>query len=478
MQKNPKFAILAAMKYFFNYFSACAAMWIAVFSTIFAAINFLAPTHAAAPPLTIHAVNPGYTADGHANSGEFIELRSSAGTEISLAGLTIRYTNTSGNSVTLTQFPEGSTMSGEFLLLRLASSPEAKLADTTYTKQLALAAGPLELVYGDEVISSLCWTGKDGCLAKFTSSNPTSLVWTGSTYEHQSDYEPHYDPDYPSLQVAVATTETPTPQCRGLEFSELLSYYESDKSEQFVEFHNATADTVNLTGCTLKYKTKSLTLSGTVQPDAYFAFYPSSQGLTLTKNPTSSNTLKLLDTDGAEIDTLEYKSGQKKAVAFAQFDHSAGGEEQWLQTYHPTPGEANDFQEFRSCAEGKVLNEATGNCVKSTSVETKPCPEGKYRNPLTGRCKSYSTDAAKKPCAEGYERNPDTGRCRKVRNNSAADYSLEPTATDGRTTFIALGAIALVIALGLTYVVIQFRGEIAGFVKKLFRRDKTKNSGI
>ena len=457
------------MKYFFTIFLACAVACINL-NLIFPAPNFQAA--ATSPPLTIHAINPGYTVDGQTNSGEFIELRSSAGTEISLAGLTVRYTNTSGNSVTLTQFPEGSTMSGEFLLLRLASSSEAELADLTYTTQLALAAGPLELVYHDEVISSLCWTGKGDCAKKFTSANPTSLVWTGTAYEHQPDYTPHYDPAHPGLQIPTASTETPAPQCRGLEFSELLSYYESDKSEQFVEFHNSTADTINLSGCTLKYKTKSLTLSGTVQPDGYFAFYPSSQNLTLTKNPTSSNTLKLLDTDGAELDTLTYKSGQKKAVAYAQFDHAADGGEQWRQTYHPTPGEANDFQEFRSCTEGKVLNEATGNCVKATALETTPCPAGKYRNPLTGRCKSYSSDAAKKPCAEGYERNPDTGRCRKIKDNSAADYQLEPTTTDGRTTFIALSAIGIVLLIGLAYVIFQFRHEIAGFARKLLRIDK------
>lgn len=448
-------------------------MWIAIFSTVFAATNFPTSAHAAAPPLVIQAINPGYTVDGRANSGEFIEIKNLASTEISLAGLSVRYINTSGNSSTIFEFPEGSTMSGETsLLLRLASSPEAELADATYTKQLALAAGPLELVYHDEVISSLCWTGKSGCLAKFIGTNPTSLVWTGSSYEHQSDYYPLFDPANPSLHTPIVNAETPVPQCRGLEFSELLSYYESDKSEQFIEFHNTTADTVNLTGCTLKYKTKSLTLSGSVQPDGYFAFYPNSQNLTLTKNPTSSNTLKLVDVDGTELDSLEYKSGQKKAVAYAQFDYSTSGGEQWLQTYHPTPGEPNDFQEFRACAEGKILNEATGNCVKATTLETKECPAGKYRNPLTGRCKSYSTDAAKKPCAEGYERNPDTGRCRKIRDNSAADYGLEPTATDGRTTFIALGAIALVVAIGLIYVLIQFRHEIVGVVKKLLGRKR------
>ena len=47
-----------------------------------------------------------------------------------------------------------------------------------------------------------------------------------------------------------------------------------------------------------------------------------------------------------------------------------------------------------SCPEGKVINPATGRCVKETKPKPKSCPEGKVINPATGRCVK---DAKKMP---------------------------------------------------------------------------------
>ena len=65
------------------------------------------------PDLYIRAVNPGYKIDGLNNVGEIIEIsRKSSDKPISLAGVAVGYTNTSGNHSTLFEFPENSFMTG------------------------------------------------------------------------------------------------------------------------------------------------------------------------------------------------------------------------------------------------------------------------------------------------------------------------------------------------------------------------------
>ena len=425
------------------------------------------------PQIIINAINPGYTINGHANTDEFIELINLTDGPLSLTGLSLEYTNSSGNTDQLFEFPEGSTMIGETLLLRLASSPDATDADLVYTKTLALSAGPLTLTNGTDTLSSICWTGKDGCYTKFNSKNPTSLVWNEESglYEHSEDYYPTYDANKPGYQAPPTpanTDEVIQPKCRGLQFSEVLSYYESDQSEQFIEIYNPLDHDINLAGCQVKYKKKSYNLSGIISPDHYSARFATD--FRLTKNPTSANTIELIDVDGHKIDEITYYNGQKKATAYAWFGFHENGEEQWLQTYAPTPGSANDYQQYKTCPEGKVINEATGNCVKASTLDSTlaPCPAGKYRNPLTGRCKSLaSTTKTLKPCPDGYERNPDTNRCRKIKQNTGANYPLSATESQAvASSFVALGAVLIIIILALVYIGFQFRYEIA----KAFRR--------
>ena len=421
------------------------------------------------PALQIRALNPGYTVEGKSNVGEFIELEKSSDATLSLTGYALRYTNGSGTASMLFEFPDNSTMTGGVLLLRLASSPDASMADVTYTKTLAFAAGPLELLHNGEVVDTVCWTGKNGCYPKFNSSKPTTLARNEDTglFEHLTTYTPEYDPDNPSYHGPPVDPDPEViPQCRGLQFSEILSYYENSSDEQFIEVYNGTDHDINTSGCQVRYKKKDYLLSGVIPPDGYLARYFTE--VNLTKNPTSSNMIDLVDTDGAIVDTLTYYNGQKKGVAYAAFGYQNNGRAEWLQTYHPTPGEANDYQPYKTCPVGKVINEATGNCVNASSLDSlAPCPAGKYRNPLTGRCKSYDSDDEQKPCADGYERNPETGRCRKIKNNTGADYELEPDSFGETTTFIALGIILAIVGIGLTYVGVQYRHEISRFFRKL-----------
>ena len=137
-------------------------------------------------------------------------------------------------------------------------------------------------------------------------------------------------------------------------------------------------------------------------------------------------------------------------------------------TFMATPGEPNVYQEFQTCEAGKVINEATGNCVKVTEVTEKICPEGQYLNILTGRCKKNPEATSEKVCKEGYYLNEETGRCRKIQENTGADFALVPETYTAETSFVALYLVLGVVGIGLTYVVYEFRHEIS----KMFRRLK------
>lgn len=428
--------------------------------------------------IIIRAINPGYTnAYKLTNVGELIELQNLADTTIPLAGLSVRYTNGSGKTVALFTFPEGATMTGELLLMRYAKSPDADQSDLTYSSSLAMTAGPLELVYGDETIDSICWTGKDDCAKAFKSSTPTTLVRNLSTgeFEHLLTYEPHFDPEFPSLYFPEPTPEPDEqevlpPQCRGLEFSEILTYYSDDASEQFVEFYNPTSQDINLNGCQLQYKNKTYPLFGVISAGSYFAYYPSPT-FSFTKNPTTNNSVLLIDADGETVDELVYSHGQKKSTSYAKF-YDANGVDNWVITYTPTPDSANNAQDFRTCPAGKVINPATGNCVNLSTSTTTECPTGKYRNPLTGRCKNIEdTTSTLKECAEGYERNPTTNRCRKITlPNDGAGYALVPTTSSSGTTFVAIGVVILLVSAGTIYIALQFRHEAARAARKIRQR--------
>ena len=119
----------------------------AVCGVILGVLNFANCTKAVEineeiPEIYIKAINPGYTVDGKGNVGEMIEIgRKNSDAPVSLAGLAVGYTNSSGNYSTLVEFPEHSIMAGETLLLRLASSLDSELAAVNYTKTLAFKGG-------------------------------------------------------------------------------------------------------------------------------------------------------------------------------------------------------------------------------------------------------------------------------------------------------------------------------------------------
>lgn len=428
------------------------------------------------PEIYLKAVNPGYTVEGVSNVGEMIEIGRNSDEKVSLAGATVGYTNSNGIFQTLIEFPDGSWMSGETILLRLASSVERESANITYkvsgsSSGLTQSAGPLVLKRGEEILDTVCWNGTEGCMRKFKSGSGESLVRiTAEEWEFSTSYSPEFSEEN---YVVLATEEegygAAGGHCAGLAFSEILSYYETAKSEQFIEIFNNASEQILLDGCKIRYKNKTYELSGILGAEGYLAYFPSE--FSLTKNPASMNRLELIDEDGTVLDVLEYPNGQKKGTAYAFIGYDVKGEEIWRTTYAPTPGEANNYQEFRSCEEGKVINETTGNCVKVTTVTAKVCAEGQYLNILTGRCKKYET-TTEKTCKEGYYLNPETNRCRKITDNTGADYSLATEVYEEESTFAGIYAVVGVIIAGVAYVIFEFRKEIWKLFQRVFRRSR------
>ena len=460
------------------------------------------------PILYIQAINPGYKVDGVSDVGEMIEIRKNSEDLVSLAGVTVRYTNSSGKDIELVKFPENSYMLGESLILRYDKSMGSELSNATYGATLALKAGPVSLLVGDEVVDSVCWTGKDGCVKYFASSKPTALVRNLETgeFEHAEEYEPEFIKDSLMIENLVekpdddeenddetevevvenddknpVEDEKPAKQCEGLLFSEILSYYKESQAEQFVEFYNSSAEAIKMDGCTLRYKGKTYPLEGEVEAKSYAVRWVTD--FKLTKNPKNSNVLEIVDVDGEAVDVLEYFNGQKKGTSWALFDRDSE-EEAWQMTYAVTPGVTNAYQEYqasdgygaddepeaKTCPEGKYLNPLTGRCKKiEDEAEEKTCKEGYYLNEETGRCKKIAV-VEEKTCEEGYYLNEETGRCKKVVENTGAKYELKEEAFEEDSSFVALYAVLSVVGVGVVYVVWEFRQEIKKIFKRLKRR--------
>lgn len=432
------------------------------------------------PELYIKAINPGYSTDFGNNVGEMIEIaRKNVDTPLLLAGTTVSYTNASGKETVLLEFPDQSSMTGETILLRLASSPDSELANAIYTKTIAMSGG-LKLITNGEVVDEVCWTGKTGCSKNFKSASPTTLVRNLETgdWEHVDEYEPDYIPENywapePEIGKGEAELGDNAPQCKGLQFSEVLSYYETAKTEQFIELHNPKTEDIKLDGCVIKYKNKNHLLSGSIAPDGYYAYFPDREGFSLTKNPTSSNEIALIDVNGAEVDKLTYANGQRKGTSYAWIGYGETGDATWRVTYTPTPGEPNNYQEFKVCEVGKVLNKATGNCVKATTTAVKTCKAGYVMNPTTGRCNKIKATTTSE-CKEGYYRDPNTNRCRKIKENTGAGFELTPTEYAESSSFIALYAVLGVAAVGGVYLIYEFRHDIGKKFARLTRRFSRK----
>jgi len=469
------------------------------------------------PDLVISAVNAGYTgSDGSQQNYDFVELFNTTGEPVRLWGYSLVYTNSAGNKSIYT-FAEGVILNAEYLAVGYNGSPQFANAgnDYKYRFNLAATSGMMSLLFEGEVEDEVCW-GSTGCSARYAqfstsqASNRTlvrcivdglvEVCAGGGEFEFRT-YYPEIDFGVLVYEEVIGEPAEELQSCKGLVFSEIFTYFESDYGEQFLELYNPTDEIIVVDNCRIGYKNQTYGMTGEVKPEEYLVYQNAE--LKLTKNPTSSNVVFLIDSDGTEAASLTYYSGQKKLMSYAWFGTDEKGSEIWQKTYALTPGEENIYQEFKSCPAGKVINPATGNCINFFENESLPdCPAGKFRNPETNRCKSYdtltsilapcaegyfrnpetnrckkiaATTTSLKPCAEGYERNLETNRCRKIRANEGADYGVEPGTSTDSATFVAYGALAVIGAGGVFYVILQFRHEIGQFLRRGFKsRGKMK----
>ncbi len=464
-----------------------------VFIAFILAVCVVNNSYAESAPFWISAVNAGYKNDSSSQNYDFIELSHDGDGEFSLDGYSLLYFNSAGNESGKVSFAQGQTLVSKSLTLGFAKSPQyLDYQGTSYvynfsSSGLASTAGKLQLFHGEELIDEVCW-GKLSCKNQwhsFSTKEPDnySLVRRDDAF-----VEEKYYPNIEEVIIEPVAHEE-LPESCGVMITEIFAYYAESPSEQFVELYNPTEIDQDISLCEYSYKNKIYPISGVISPGAYYVY--KNPELTYTKNPTVFNSYSL-----SGIDTL-LPHGQKKGTSYALFNIGTESEK-WLQTYQPTPGTENIYQEFQTCDDGKVINPETGNCIKEIVEEEIVCPEGKYLNPLTGRCKNIPvaktttckegyylnpetgrckknpTSTAAKECAEGYELNPDTNRCRKIRENTGTEYPVEQVeegSYDNPKIFIATGAVIILIIGGIAYVAYQYRKEIKQVILKICRRN-------
>ena len=492
--------------------------------------------------MRFYAVNAGYKDEKSAQNYDFIEFERLSYSDLSLAPYRITYTNSAGNLAGEIAFADNLVLTTDHLVLKAdVSSPSIAEENSPYlynfgSSGLASTAGKLELYQGEHKIDEICW-GKIECTekyAKFATKEEENYSLVRCVGLCTDDRTYNLAKYYPDININSIIEVSPQQDddvgleedCEGVIITELYSNYDNNISEQFIELYNPNVEPISLHGCFLEYKNNNYPLDGELKAGEYYIFQ--NQNLKLTKDPSDSNTVTIINRNRDIKAQLEYPHGQKKGTSYALFD-IASTKPFWRQTYHRTPGEGNIYQEFQTCPNGKTVNPKTGNCIKEDNAKIEPttCPTGKYLDPLTNRCKNIeaatiltpckegyernpetnrcrkvtsasteltpckegyernpetnrcrkvtNTSAELTPCKEGYERNPKTNRCRKIRENAgeATAYAPEPASEQqyqNPKIFIASAAVIVAIITGIGYIIYQYRGEIRKFLRNLCLR--------
>ena len=287
--------------------------------------NFLKGALAAeAAPLEIYALNAGFRNENDSQFRDFIQLRRASAENLSLAEVRLIYFNSSGNQAGEISFPGNALLVGEFLTLGFAkSSSYADYVGTDFvynfgTAGLSSTGGALRLIVGDQIIDELCW-GKNECknqYAKFATGADAnySLVRQADGFALEKYYP---DIDLQAIEYLPVESNVGT-DCANLRITEVLSYYESDTAEQFVEIYNADDDNVALGNCALLYKKKQYVLDGELAAHGYFVYR--NQDLVLVKNPSVYAELSIVDSTGEIVSSIKYLHGQRKLTSYALFD--------------------------------------------------------------------------------------------------------------------------------------------------------------
>lgn len=277
-----------------------------------------------APPIFFRAVNAGYKDDISAQNYDFFELEKRIADNLDLSEFHVQYFNSSDKLAGELEFADPTILRASKIIFGFNKSPQYADFAPRYlynfgSSGLASTAGRLKLMQGDTIIDEICW-GKltcDNAVQKFATAkeeNRTALRC------REDCVEPFvYEQYYPEIDSAAIYMPEPEPEqnasCAGLQITEIYSYYEENSSEQFIELYNDSDSEISLGACTLRYKNKNYPLLGVIAPKSYSLL----QDILLTKDPSSSLTIELLDTNG-QVFAVEYYHGQKKATSYALLD--------------------------------------------------------------------------------------------------------------------------------------------------------------
>jgi hypothetical protein len=277
-------------------------------------------------------------------------------------------------------------------------------------------------------------------------------------------------------------------QCAPIKLNE-LSFA---SGQMFVEIINESPELVDVSSCSVRRGTVIVNLSGLVGPGEIKTYAVTN---VLINEPNADVNVYVYDGSTRITDSLVQYKKVKAGASWAWFDEE--DRSGWMQTFAPTPGEENIYQQFQTCETGKMINPQTGNCIKMPAplaecltgqyrnpetgrckklpVETAlaPCPTGSFRNPETNRCKKLASESVLSACQIGYERNPETNRCRKAVDSSAPTFAVQNVPTSREANIMIIVA-AAGIGLTLAMIVWSFRQEISRGLKKVFVRKIAK----
>ena len=279
------------------------------------------------PPasLTFSAINAGYKNDESAQNYDFFELTKNVQDDIDLSSFKIQYFNSSDNLAGELEFTEPSIMRANSVVFGFNKSPQYQDASARYlynfgSSGLASTAGRLRLMQGENVIDELCW-GKLTCdlqlpkLATKQEDNRTAVICRTADCEAVYSLQ-EYFPGINEDAIFIPEPEpVELPSCSGIKITEIYSYYEENSAEQFIELFNSGDEEQDLFTCSLRYKNKTYPLQGALAANSYTIV----QDILLTKDPSTSISIELVDANGV-VDSIIYSHGQKRGASFALID--------------------------------------------------------------------------------------------------------------------------------------------------------------
>ncbi len=266
----------------------------------------------------------------------------------------------------------------------------------------------------------------------------------------------------------------------------------ADGGNEFVELVNQGDVAVLLDAFALRItsgttrKIHSFPSGVSIAPGQYLAFSDTDMKYTLNN---SAGQVELIDRSvlatGEVMDDVSYQA-PKEAASWALFLLEQDAGVAWEYTLEPTPGGINvrmspdsataqaSDDEPKPCADMYYRNPETGRCKKVVVASLpSPCKEGQYRSPDTGRCRNIAAVASPTPCKQGQERNPETNRCRNsVKMTTVGDGTGVSTVKEvrGSIAWYAWATVAAVVAGVFSYAAWEWRVELQGVYKKLFRK--------